>query len=249
VRSLFVVSLPRSLSTLVYQQCCAALGLSQPRWTSAGEILNGDRLVLCPQQVEREAPKFTPPEEGFVFSGVTCFLDDVVEPRGRAYKDVVHPFVVSGWLPGRDLAVLRVRRPLADVAWSMSRRGWMYPARAAPGVEDPTEAFLRGLSRAEAALDSLEAVTVEFDDLVRDTHALRSALERLYPGTPLAELSYFEASFREEAEEVLSHRKEARWLELQRRLDALAAQEPQGRSARSARSTSSKTVSQHPGRD
>lgn len=44
VPSLFVVSLPRSLSTLIYHAVRQSVGLEEPIWTSDGEIMNLDRF-------------------------------------------------------------------------------------------------------------------------------------------------------------------------------------------------------------
>ena len=53
MRSLFVVSLPRSLSSLLYVAASRALGLAEPGWTTDGEILNRDRV---PRRLQHLAP-------------------------------------------------------------------------------------------------------------------------------------------------------------------------------------------------
>ena len=45
MHSLFIVSLPRSLSSQTYELCTKAIGLKEPRWTTHGEILNADRVI------------------------------------------------------------------------------------------------------------------------------------------------------------------------------------------------------------
>lgn len=195
-RSLFVVALPRSLSTEVHHQAALALGLHTPRWTSAGEILNGDRLAFLDPRTEGENPKFTPPEAGYAFEQLTEFLDDTVCPQGRAYKDVTQPFVTAGWLPGRGLAVLHVRREPAEVARAMQRVGWWYPGNAAPPVGEPHERLLRGLARAQAALEAIPAEVVEFSALLESPEPLRAALQRLYPAREIPPLDYIDEGFR-----------------------------------------------------
>lgn len=223
-RSLFVVGLPRSLSTLVYEQGCRALGLRSPRWTTAGEILNGDRVAVSTDRPGQENPKFTPPESVYACEQLAEFLDDVVSPTGSAYKDVVQPFVVSRWLAGKGLAVLRIRRPLADVALSMQRAGWWYPGRAAvPEAADPLEGLLRGLSRAAAFQEGLAGEVVEFDELLESGEGLRAALGRLYPGREIPLLDYVDDAFRERRRRMFADRQTAAWLALDERLAALAS--------------------------
>lgn len=231
-RSLFILALPRSLSTLAHDQCCRALGFRQPLWTTAGEILNGERIVASGQNQRDPAPKFTLPEERYAFAQWTELLDDVTVRTGRVYKDVVQPFVVSRWLRDQDLAVLRLRRPIADVALSMQRHGWWYPERADraehAGGEggDRLDRLLRGLLRASEALATVPAAVVEFDDLLRDGEALRSTLARLYPEREIPPPDYLDEGFRLRARHVVESRQDPLWHDLQRRLEALTALEP-----------------------
>ena len=217
--SLFVIALPRSLSTVVYEQCAAALDLRMPAWTSAGEILNGDRLVLT--HAEDGGLKFTPPGRAVEFTRIRRFLDDVVQPTGVAYKDVVQPFVVADWLRDRRLPVLRIERPLADVAFAFERAGWRYPMQAASAHGDDTERLLRGLARAARALAAVRAVTLDFDAAIDDDTALRDALAQLYPQRDIAPLRYRDDAFVAYARTVRERRRHPRWLLLDARLREL----------------------------
>ena len=218
--SLFVVALPRSLSTVIYEQAAAALQLRCPLWTTAGEILNGDRVVLAGS--EEGSLKFTPPERSADFTRLKHFLDDVVHPTGVAYKDVVQPFAVSQWLRDKSLPVLYVRRPLADVAWSFERAGWRYPVAAAPELGSERERLLAGLARAARALASLErAVVLDFDAALDDEGALHEALRRLYPQARLQPVRYRDAAFVDYARDVRERRRDARWQALDAALRAI----------------------------
>src|SRR5215475_13137250 len=185
MRSLFVVSLPRSLSSLLYVAAARAIGLAEPTWTSDGEILNRDRV---PRRLHRLAPA----DERFtllgsapaVFADMTSYLDGAARRHGFAYKDVVQPFVIGGWEGLGDFEVLKVRRDLAEVAYTMLKREWLYPARAASLFEAHPWALVEGLVRAEAVLDALPGVTVEYADAVLAHDSLEQALGRLYPDTP-----------------------------------------------------------------
>jgi len=194
--SLFVVSLPRSLSSLLYVAAAHAIGLAEPSWTSDGEILNRDRV---PRRLESLAPadeRFTllgsAPE---VFAGMTSYLDRTAERQGFAYKDVVQPFVIGGWEGLGDFKVLKVRRNVAEVAYTMLKREWLYPARAASLFDAHPWALVEGLVRADAVLDALPGEDVEYGDAVLDQDPLERALRRLYPDAPLAPLRYIDRGF------------------------------------------------------
>jgi hypothetical protein len=196
MRSLFVVSLPRSLSSLLYVAAARAVGLAEPPWTSDGEILNRDRV---PKRLQRLAPadeRFTlmgsAPE---VFADMTGYLDRAARRQGFAYKDVVQPFVIGGWEGLGDFEVLKVRRDLAEVAYTMLKRQWLYPARAASVFDANPWALVEGLVRAEAVLDALPGETVEYADAVLAHDPLDHALGRLYPDRRLAPVQYIDRRF------------------------------------------------------
>jgi hypothetical protein len=196
MRSLFVVSLPRSLSSLLYVAAARAVGLAEPPWTSDGEILNRDRV---PKRLQRLAPadeRFTlmgsAPE---VFADMTGYLDRAARRQGFAYKDVVQPFVIGGWVGLGDFEVLKVRRDLAEVAYTMLKRQWLYPARAASVFDANPWALVEGLVRAEAVLDALPGETVEYADAVLAHDPLDHALGRLYPDRRLAPVQYIDRRF------------------------------------------------------
>ena len=196
LRSLFVLSLPRSLSSLLYVAAARAIGLAEPAWTTDGEILNRDRV---PKRLQSRAPA----DERFTllgsapdaFASMTNFLDDAALRHGFAYKDVVQPFVIGGWEGLGDFKVLKVRRNVAEVAYTMLKRQWLYPAHAASIFDMHPWALVEGLVRAEAVLDALPGETVEYADAVLDQDPLEAALQRLYPEVPVAPLRYIDRGF------------------------------------------------------
>jgi hypothetical protein len=194
--SLFVVSLPRSLSSLLYIAAARAIGLAEPTWTSDGEILNRDRVPRRLQSVAPADERFTllgsAPD---VFTRMTGYLDRAALRQGFAYKDVVQPFVIGGWEGLGDFKVLKVRRNVAEVAYTMLKRQWLYPAQAASVFEAHPWALVEGLVRAETVLDALPGETVEYADAVLDHSSLELALSRLYPDAPLAQPRYIDRSF------------------------------------------------------
>ncbi len=222
--SLFVIALPRSLSSWTFERACASLRLSAPTWTSAGEILNTERWRMLREA--RDGDRFTPEDDAARFEQWSCFLDDTVRPRGRAYKDVVQPFVTARWLAGahgRTLRVMRIHRPLADIAWSMLHAGWQYPARVAMAGTDDIDRLLSGLLRAHAALAQPTAVEVDFDALITNPHTLALALARLYPEVTMPETLFDDADFRAHSDTVLARRNTPLWRELDARIQALAS--------------------------
>jgi hypothetical protein len=194
--SLFVLSLPRSLSSLLYVAAARAIGLAEPTWTSDGEILNRDRVPRRLQSLAPAGERFTllgsAPD---VFASMTSYLDRSAQRHGFAYKDVVQPFVIGGWEGLGDFKVLKVRRNVAEVAYTMLKRQWLYPARAASMFEAHPWALVEGLVRAEAVLDALPGETVEYADAVLAHESLELALRRLYPDAPLAAPRYIDRGF------------------------------------------------------
>jgi hypothetical protein len=195
-RSLFVVSLPRSLSSLLYVAAARAVGLAEPAWTSDGEILNRDRVPRRLQSLAPAAERFSllgsAPD---AFAGLTSYLDRAALRQGFAYKDVVQPFVIGGWEGLGDFNVLKVRRNVAEVAYTMLRRQWSYPAGAASVFDAHPWALVEGLVRADAVLDALPGETVGYAEAVLGHDPLQRALGRLYPDAPLAPLDYIDRGF------------------------------------------------------
>ena len=194
--SLFVVSLPRSLSSLLYVAATRAIGLAEPTWTSDGEILNRDRVPRRKQSLAPADERFTllgsAPD---VFASMTSYLDGAALRRGFAYKDVVQPFVIGGWEGLGEFRVLKVRRNVAEVAYTMLKRQWLYPARAASVFDEHPWALVEGLVRAEAVLDALPGETVEYAHAVLGHQPLEAALRRLYPDAPFTPVGYIDRRF------------------------------------------------------
>lgn len=197
-RSLFIIGLPRSLTSLVYGVASSALSLEEPQWTSVGEILNGDRLVTSGNDCQ-SAPKFTRPDSHFTFSQLCSFFNNVVQDYGYAYKDVVQPWVSAHCLAKRSLAVLRVVRPVHEVASRMHDLGWHYPLnKTEQQLTDSAKQTLALESRLEEALAQsvhLHSVSVNYHDLIYDETVLSHALQTLYPEHDIPPLSYIDEAF------------------------------------------------------
>ncbi|MFO7567470.1 MAG: hypothetical protein R6X02_32805 [Enhygromyxa sp.] len=228
MRSLFIVSLPRSLSSLVYQVARRSLGVDDLAWTSDGELLNPDRHASY-GRAEGRALKYTrrwAPERRF--ERMHAYLDELVRPEGRVYKDVVQPFVLASWLKDRKLAILYIRRPLADVVFAMQAQGWSYPARAVAPPDrgedqhDQSEAaVVAGLLAARRALEQLPAERVDYDELISDEAALPAALNRLYPHRNLAPVDYLDEFFAERRAATLARRSSPSYRALEGRIAQL----------------------------
>jgi hypothetical protein len=220
--SLFIASLPRSLSSMIYYIARVVLGLNSPSWTSDGEILNIDRFVLYPGPRNRTGIKFLVREKNpALFQSVIDFLDQVTAATGFAYKDVVQPFVISEWSGLSRFRVLRIKRNLDDVVFSMLAQGWHYPKSASSGEGDLEKLLIEGIIRADMALDSVSGEHVDFDDLIVDESALRNALSRLYPSVALQEFKYTE-SFHTTADAVIKRRSTDPYKILSEKVEKLA---------------------------
>jgi hypothetical protein len=144
----------------------------------------------------------------------------MVQARGFAYKDVIQPFVVAHWLARHTWPVIRLRRNVADVAFSMLQRQWQYPARLFPNSACPELALVQGLLRAESALNSITtAKELDFDRFIFDERLLGSTLSSLY-GSPLAhEPKYIDDEFERRREQILKRRKTSRFQELSEKVE------------------------------
>jgi len=190
--SLFVVSLPRSFSSYTYLLARSALLLGEPRFTTFGEVLNPDRFDKGYTPREEVRNFFVRQNrDPAAFHRNIAFLDRVVEAHGFAYKDVCQPFVVAAWLRSRkEFRILHIRRNIADVAATMLKLTWVYPAAAANYHADIESAVVEGLVVADHVLATLPAITVEYDDLVRDGTALSAALSTLYPNSEVPAIGF-----------------------------------------------------------
>ena len=225
--SLFIVSLPRSLSTHVYRYCRDRLGLAEPRWTSDGEVLNLDRYVLLPEEGAIEGIKFIrqhrDPQR---FRQLIGFLDQVIQPEGFIYKDVVQPFVLAQWFRSSGPNVVKIERPVADVAYSMLERDWVYPRLVASEIiTDKESAVLDGLLEAQRAIATIPGPTLLYDDLIQSESELVETLRTLGYDA-VARPKYVDEDFRNVREEVLLRRETARYNEIEERIRDLSQKQP-----------------------
>ncbi|NKC10713.1 MAG: hypothetical protein GKR94_00460 [Gammaproteobacteria bacterium] len=224
---MFIVALPRSLSSRMYHLARQALNLKEPDWTTDGEIMNLDRHVAFEPTPVPEAAKFTHPlVDEKRCEKMRTFLEQLAIRRGYAYKDVVQPFVVSKWLATTSgMPVLRIDRPLVDVVYAMLARDWVYPRNAATLSTDREGAVIEGLIRARASLDAIAgAQAVHFDELTVDSNVLEKAFTNLYPQTNIALPNYRTPDFVAELTPVLARRRTSRYRRLQHRCRYIAEQ-------------------------
>lgn len=206
-RSLFVLSLPRSLSTLIYHGACLSLDFQQPSWTSDGELLNLDRFALPAEESRQPGNKYTQQcDRPELFAELGHFLDRSVVPAGFAYKDVVHPFATAAWLADKPYAMLKIQRDPAEVAMSMLAKGWHYPAEAAADGRALEAAVVEGLLRAWTVISALPGPTIQYDALIDDERELHEALAVLYPDVPLRQVRFIDSAFRNERDGLIARR-------------------------------------------
>jgi hypothetical protein len=206
--SLFIISLPRSLSSDLYRVARQSLDFQEPRWTSDGEILNVDRFAFLPRTLEDSGLKFVRRRrQRDSFRRAIEFLNQVVQPREFVYKDVIQPFVMAEWLQERRFPTIRIKRNVADVAQAMLRHRWLYPARLFAKSKNLEQAMVRGLLKAEHALDSISAEVLDFDAIIMDEESLYRALVALYGKKQVRFIKYIDDQFRAKRDEVLSRRR------------------------------------------
>lgn len=206
-RSIFIVSLPRSLSTVVYHTIREAVGLREPVWTSDGEALNVDRFALSYGRKNGSNGKFfTKQLEPRLFYAVGEYLDQLMLPRGYAYKDVVQPFVVSEWVIRCGIPAIRIKRNIAEVAYSMLEQGWHYPMRLFPKEKDLETALVRGLMEADRALEAIPAICIDFEKLISEEGVLNRCLRSLYPDRRVKKVKLINESFKAVRQQVLERR-------------------------------------------
>lgn len=223
--SLFVVSLPRSLSTLIYHAVRQSVGLAEPIWTSDGEIMNLDRFALMPAPARDFGRKFlrrdTDPE---VYVEAMAFLNHTVVPTGHGYKDVVQPFLMAEWMKTSGFRALRIKRNVADVAYSMLTREWLYPSRLFPRTKDLELAMVRGLVLADRALDTIPAQHVDFDELIHDEAPIDAAVRKLYGARAMMRrLTYIDDRFKRDRARILQRRRTARYQAIADRVAKVSA--------------------------
>lgn len=197
--SLFVLALPRSLSSFIFHAARIALGHEAPGWTTDGELLNLDRFGLgvpTHRVEEKYRQQHTSPR---AFDALQDFLGRHVAGTGHVYKDVVQPFACAAWLrPGR-MPVLKLRRDPGEVALSMRDRDWRYPAGVATlsiSRDDPDTALVEGLLRAWRAIDAVPGATLDYDAACDDESAFLDALARAHPQARIDRIGYIDDEFR-----------------------------------------------------
>lgn len=210
--SLFLVSLPRSMSSRLYHAIREALHLDEPSWTTDGEILNVDRFVFVSGPQNDFGRKFTVDKaQPGEFRQMTHFLDQIVRPTGFMYKDTVQPFVMAQWLKTSAILALIIKRPLADVVYAMTGRGWYYPAKMFPDIANKELALIKGLACAASALDLISGQCIDFDELIFSEAAVYNALTPFYPKVKGRRIHYIDGEFEQERTKVLARRKTGKY--------------------------------------
>ncbi len=211
-RSLFVSALPYSLSTQVYHLSRQALGLRQPSWTGDGEILNTERFSFPATggaDIPREYVRQRTP--GRLLEHGCDFLDEVVQPIGYAYKDALQPYVVAHWISHTDMRVLKIVRPLEDIAWAMLAQD-KSPLTVDSQIQRTR--LIKNLVEASTILEKIPGVILDWDELVTDELALTRALNELYKNCTIAPIRFHDQAFLDKRDQVLARRNRRDYAEL-----------------------------------
>ena len=195
----------------MYHASRRCLNLREPTWTSDGEFLNADRFALLPQPNNDFGNKFTTEAQRDLFQKVFDFLDQIVRPHGFAYKDVTQPFVVAAWIKENQPPTIKLKRNIADVAYSMLQNHWHYPKRLFQNTGSIEIGVIQGLLQAQRAIDSIPAPELDFDGLIYDESLLQSILVGLYGNIVIKEVRYLDDGFRRKREEIMKRRSSAQY--------------------------------------
>lgn len=211
--SLFIVALPRSLSSEIFQVLRSMTGLKEAQWATDGEILNLDRHILHSHQKAEEvqALKYLrldhSPE---TFHRGMTFLDDCTQQNGYIYKDVVQPFLLSAWPSLKNFNSIYVDRKVEDVAFSVLRQKWEWPAHALTRSQVQRHDVIRGLLLAQKTLQEMPCRRIEFEKVIFEASSLEEVLE----GYDFKPVNYLTPDFCRRRDQTLSKRHTAEYLEL-----------------------------------
>jgi len=214
MRSLFILSLPRSLSSQTYEWVRRSTRLKTPRWCTDGEFLNVDRYVHLAEGSDDSGLKLMRPDvHAIKFREMYTFAEEIVREEGYVYKDVVQPYLMRSFLQKNDFPVLKIKRSLADVAWSMQRKNWYYPSQLSENTSG-LEALIRGLATMRDCLQSIPGETITFEEILRDERRLYHKLSQLYPYENLKWVRYMDAEFKAQRKVILERRAQTSYGEI-----------------------------------
>ena len=187
MNSLFIVGLPRSLTSVTYHLARKALGLQQPGWVTDGELLNTHRYLFAPAS---ETSRFiTAKEFSTQFNAASSYLTASVQLQNYIYKDATQPFVISDYLTKTEITIIHIKRSVVDVALRMFRQGWLAP----------DQSLLTTLFHAQQSLIQIpHAFEVDFDQVIFDESVLSEAIG--------VEVSYLTDEFKHKRDSTLDLR-------------------------------------------
>jgi len=189
-------------------------GLREAQWASDGEILNLDRHIFLSHRNPNEVRslKYLRIEQSpQLFHQGIQFLESCTCSSGYIYKDVVQPFILSSWPGLKDFTSVYLHRPLADIAYSVLKQGWDWPAHAITRNDAEKNDIIQGLITAEQVLRKIPAKRIEFEDLVNDASTLQRTLSE-YQLTPI---DYLTSDFLQKRDMVLQTRETSEYKELE----------------------------------
>ena len=223
--SIFVVSLPRSLSSQVYHILQQMTALETPTWTTDGEILNNDRHILFRGDRYESGLKYLRRRHApDIFHQITGFLNDCTHEQGFIYKDVVNPFVVANWPKLDHYFTVAIDRPIADVAYSVLKKKWRYPGYAVQRIEPSQSDIIEGLIRARQALGQLTCHRLCFDQLITDELSLARLLGPYEEFAPVRPIRYLSTEFCYQRDQILARRTLPEYVEIQDQIRQISNQ-------------------------
>jgi hypothetical protein len=133
MKSLMILSFPRSMSSLVADVCANSLEhqLKRPEWKSC-EILHAGNPLITKQTTNHS-----------VYTSKWSDYRKALKAHAEDYviKDVNQPWICADYIAKNpdDYNVLFIRRPLNEVVYSIFKAGWFWPIHSLYKVDSSTK--------------------------------------------------------------------------------------------------------------
>lgn len=159
MKSLFIISVPRSASTALEEACSKGL----PTFEAKGEILNAGKSIN-----KIKVPQYGKKEKNYARMQEECSK----HVEYSIIRDVVQPFFISDnieWIKER-FNVLMIVRPVKEIMVSRRRLGWKMPRKAVARYQEMLIDLINGE----------EVKRIDYHEFVNDPDVLIQILKNWY---------------------------------------------------------------------
>lgn len=128
MKSLFIISCPKSMSSLVHNLCQTAIDFKSILATD-GEVLNHERVIdpISPEHKDYylKGQKFW---TGLYWDIQFKILDQITEDGAHLIKDVCFPHVVRDYVYNNHENTIIIDKDPRLITYSLQKVGWFYPS-------------------------------------------------------------------------------------------------------------------------